>query len=576
MALTQHQQLSHNMSDEQRTTRHTQQFRKKFGILHQAAVGVVLVRTKEPFRAIEALRDFAFTDKMDFKLWTILNGWQTYDRSRPTEDPQMDGVVDPLAALRAIAANGPNQGQPFPETGVYVMMYPHKPLSQHIGMIQCVKEYAKSFTSGRQRLVILTPFGFSLPEELQDDVVMLDFDTPSYAELRDIYDRLIGNIPAAKRPVYSDEEIDSIIANGAGMTQQEFESALSRSLVSERPMLPNIEHGRFCQMVGDFKTEVVKRSDVLELMKPASMDDIGGLDNLKHWINQRANCFGQEARDFGIEPPKGIALIGPPGTGKSAASKAISSRLGIPLIKLDIGRVFNSLVGSSEARIREALKMVDSMAPCVLMIDEADKAFQNTSGGDSGVGMRVLGALLTWMQETSAPVFLVVTANRTANLPSEFLRKGRLDEVFNVSVPNETERLEIIKIHLRLRGKNPDDVSNLEMAVEKSAGYVSAELEAAVKDAIIEAFNTGGGAITGQLIATQFECMVPLSEAFREDFQQMEQWAADNARPASLAEGEVAGQAKPRIRNRNRSTGDGGRAMVIGDTGDSRATSLDS
>jgi SpoVK/Ycf46/Vps4 family AAA+-type ATPase len=314
------------------------------------------------------------------------------------------------------------------------------------------------------------------------------------------------------------------------------------------------------------KTEVVKRSEVLEMMEPGSIEDIGGLENLKAWVRKRAGCFGQAARDFGVEPPKGIALIGPPGTGKSLGAKAIASVLGIPALKFDVSRVFNSLVGSSEARVRSALKMVDMMAPCVLMIDEADKAFAGQAGGggggDSGVGMRVLGAILTWMQETKAPVFMVVTANRTAGLPSEFLRKGRLDEIFSVTTPHEGERLDILKIHLRKRGQNPDTVEGLADVAAYSNDYVPAELEAGVKDAIIEAFSTGVP-VTGALIKDQISYMTPLKIAFAEDFAAMEKWAKENARPASLEPGQVVEGSRVRTRARPAVGKNGGKGRAV-------------
>jgi SpoVK/Ycf46/Vps4 family AAA+-type ATPase len=337
------------------------------------------------------------------------------------------------------------------------------------------------------------------------------------------------------------------------MTAHEFENAVSRALITLRNDLPNVSIDAFCDVVLGLKTEVVKRSEVLEVMPTDNIANIGGLENLKLWIRKRARCFSQEARDYGVETPKGIALIGPPGTGKTAASKAIGSVLGLPLVRFDVGRIFNSLVGESESRVRAALKMVEALAPCVLMIDEADKAFAGQArgggGGDSGVGMRVLGALLTWMQETKSPVFMVVTANRTQNLPSEFLRRGRLDEVFSVTVPHEGERLEVLRIHLRKRGHNPEGVDNLAAAAERSAGYVSAEIEAAVKDALIEAF-TNDVPLTGDLIAAQFGNMVPLSEAFKEDFETMQQWAEQNARPASLATGQTQEAPRTRVRAR--------------------------
>lgn len=538
--------MSKNLSTVQSTTRNAESFRQRLTVLHQAAIGVILCRTREPFRAIESMRDFAFGERVDFKVWTISRGWATYSRANPTAEPVADNIVEPVAALKKIVADD--------TPAVHVMMYPHKPLSQNIAMLQIVKEYCRLFSESRRRLILVTTPSWDLPPELEDDVVILDFDAPSYAELGTSYEALVGGIAEAKRPAFNAEQIDRILAAGAGMTQHEFENAVSRALVTLRAHLPAVKIEQFVDIVAKVKTEVVKRSEVLEMMEPDTIENIGGLENLKAWIRKRAHCFSQDARDYGVEPPKGIALIGPPGTGKSASAKAIASVLGLPLIKFDVSRVFNSLVGQSESRVRGALKMVDGMAPCVLMIDEADKAFagqaNGSGGGDSGVGMRVLGAILTWMQETRSPVFMVVTANRTTGLPSEFLRRGRLDEIFSVTVPHEDERMEILKIHLRKRAKDPETVACLQAAVDRSAGYVPAEIEAAVKDAIIEAY-TSKQPLTGDLIAEQLQYMVPLSEAFSEQFEAMKQWAEQNARPASLPAGES--RETVRIRSRKRS-----------------------
>lgn len=535
--------MSKNLSTEQATARNAESFSKQLSILNQAAVGVILVRTREPFRAIETIHTFASSERLSYKVWTISRGWADY-KSDPEVEPTTDNVVDPLAALRKIGSD--NQLK-----AVYVMMYPHKPLSQNIGMIQTIKEYCRLFPETKKRLILVTPQTWEIPQELEDDLSILDFDAPSYAELDMTLDDIIQGMKVERRPQFSATDKDRILAAGAGMVAHEFENAVSRAMVTLRDQLPNVSVDEFVAIVMNVKTEIVRRSEVLEIMEPADIANIGGLDNLKAWIGKRARCFSQEAKDYGIEAPKGIALIGPPGTGKSASAKAISSVLGIPGIRFDVSRVFAGLVGQSEARVRAALKLVDAMAPCVLMIDEADKAFagqaNGSGGGDSGVGMRVLGTILTWMQETKSPVFLVVTANRVTGLPSEFLRKGRLDEVFSVSVPNEDERLAIAKIHLRIRGHDPEAVGGLEEVVIASAGYVPAEIEAAVKDGLIEAY-TENRPITGTVIAEELRKTTPLSIAHKEQFDDMRLWAESNARPASLAPGQVV--ERPRVRER--------------------------
>lgn len=508
-----------------------QMYLEHINILHKASVGVVLTRTREPFRVISALRDFAQANTLNFKSWNVVRGWSIYKAGTNQIESNDANTIDPMAALRALSdkANG---------DGIYVMMYPHYALAadgkvRHPGMVQLIKEYVQEFAACRKRLFLITPHDFSVPHELEDDMTIIDFEPPSQNERVMLYHRLMDQVPQDKRPKFTKEDLNAINAITAGMTSHEVSSALARGLAANRDKLPNVGIDDFIGVLANIKTEAIRRSEVLELMESENMANVGGLDSLKNWVAKRVNCFTEEAKAFGVDTPKGIALIGPPGTGKSLAAKAIASTLRKPLIRFDVSRVFNSLVGSSEARVRTALKMVDSLAPCVLMIDEVDKVFQSNGGnGDSGVSQRVLGALLTWMNDTKAPVFMVVTANRVDNLPAEFLRKGRLDEVFAVSLPTSEERMEVIKIHLRKRGKNPDTLKALETAVERSEGYVPAEIEAAVKEAILEAFS-GDIDLTGELIAEQLGNMKPLSESFAEQFDRMREWAENNARPAN-------------------------------------------
>lgn len=526
------------LTTEQATVRNADDFRNKLAILDKAAVGVVLCRTREPYRALDAIKDYAFGEDVECRLWTVLYGWATYNKADPAAAPKTDGQKEINAALMAIGdLSGTSTGFP---NGFYVMMYPHfwlKPGQANPMTIQIIKEYCRLFTQNEKRLVLLAPYGVSLPHELEEDVTILDFDAPSHSEMSEIYEAVMEGF-GNKRPKFIPDDKSRLLAAAAGMSQHEFETSLSRAVVTHRKSLPNVDPSLIVDEMMKSKVEVVKRSEVLEVMASDNMANVGGLENLKDWLRRRAACFGPEAAAVGIETPKGIALIGPPGTGKSLCAKATANLLGLPLIKFDISRVFQSLVGQSEERVRAALKMLDAMAPCVVMLDEVDKAFQVGSGGDSGVSQRILGLILTHMQETSSPIFWVASANRVDNLPSEFLRRGRLDEVFSVSVPEDEERLEIIKIHLNKRGYDPSKVPNLEVAVARSIGYVPAELEAAVKDALIDAFSDSVE-VTGELIAKQLSNMKPLSEAFKEQFDKMTEWADNNARPASKAKEEA-------------------------------------
>lgn len=520
-----------NLTNAQATVRNANTFTEQLNILNKSAVGVILCRTREPYRAVHQIRAFAWANNLAFKNWTMASGWETPKKAAPESAPEVDNVKDMVVALNKIGGFDGSNGF---DDGFYTMMYPHfwlKSTGPNPMAVQVIKDYCRLFSEDRRRLVLVTPPEFTLPLELQEDVVILDFDAPSHAELSDTYTRLVTSF-GDKAPRFNPEAVNRILAAGAGMTQHEFETAVSRAVVTHAKELPNVSIDKIVSEVMRVKVEVVKRSEVLEVMSGTEISDVGGLENLKDWLRKRALCFSQDAREFGIEAPKGIALIGPPGTGKSLCAKATANLLGLPLIKFDVSRIFQSLVGQSEERVRSALKMLEAMAPCVVMLDEVDKAFQTGSGGDSGVSQRVLGLILTFLQENEKPIFWVASANRVDNLPSEFLRRGRLDEVFSVSIPDEAERMEVLRIHLRKRGKNPDEVGNLIAAARNSNGYVPAEIEAAVKDALIEAY-TGEEEITGDLIAAQLANMKPLSEAFADQFNAMRQWAEQNARPAS-------------------------------------------
>jgi SpoVK/Ycf46/Vps4 family AAA+-type ATPase len=298
----------------------------------------------------------------------------------------------------------------------------------------------------------------------------------------------------------------------------------------------------------------VRQSEILDLSHPEDISNVGGMGRLKEWLLARKDCFSEEAQAFGVESPKGAVLVGVPGTGKSLVAKVISSIFGVPLVKLDFGRVFSKFVGDSESRVRAALKMVESMAPVVLFVDEVDKGLGGSGGSaDSGVSSRVLGSFLTWLQECKAPVFTVVTANRVDGLPPELLRRGRFDGVFSVGLPNSEERLEVLAIHLRKRERDISKFKkiDLDMFVGASENYVPAEIESAVKDGLIAAFNDPSAKdLEMRHIVAALKDMVPMSKSHKAAIDAMVAWAANNATPVSHPVGE-ANTAKPTILRRN-------------------------
>jgi ATPases of the AAA+ class len=283
------------------------------------------------------------------------------------------------------------------------------------------------------------------------------------------------------------------------------------------------------------KKQVIRESEALEFYSVSeTIEDVGGLGVLKQWLRLRERAFTQQAREYGLPAPKGVALIGIPGTGKSLVAKTIGGLWRLPLLRLDVGALFGSLVGESEERTRRALRLAETIAPCLLWIDEMEKALAH-GGLDSGTSTRVFGTILTWMQEKTAPVFVVATANNIQSLPPELLRKGRFDEVFFLDLPTFEERKEIFAVHLRKRGRIPSDY-DLDALARKSQGYVGAEIEQAIIDAMYLGFSEGREFTTDDILQS-LKRQVPLSVAQREVIESLRQWLREGrAQSASFQE----------------------------------------
>ena len=291
------------------------------------------------------------------------------------------------------------------------------------------------------------------------------------------------------------------------------------------------------------KQQAIRQTGILEFYTTQeSLKSVGGLDNLKQWVRMRQDSFTEEARRYGIPNPKGVLLAGIQGTGKSLSAKTIAHEWRLPLLRLDAGRLFGGLVGESESKVRQMIRIVEAVAPCVLWMDEIDKAFGNISSGfdgDSGTSRRVFGSLITWMQEKTSPVFVVATANNVQILPAELLRKGRFDEIFFLNLPTETERLEIFRVHLQKLRPSRLREFNLELLARHSLDYSGAEIEQAIVEGMQQAFSRGSMGnredFNTEDIIRALEETVPLASIARPQIEALKQWAATaGARPASI------------------------------------------
>lgn len=519
------------------TNRHSEDdFARKLQVLADSGAGVIHIRSNEVVRAMMATRKAVLLDNNVYHEWNIADGFRTFTVGDMCKiDVSGDRDVDihaciarPGAAVKECEDDDHYTFYAYLNTQFWL---DNNPVTTHH-----LQNYCHMLSSSNIRVLLITP-DIPLPEELSDTIVTIHFDPPAHQELRGYLDTVLSGIDESVVSL-TDEEKDRLCYAGAGMSRENFEMYVSLAIVDAASGEERMaDFDSLMQGLNDGKTEVVNKNDILELYKPESMEDVGGMENLKEWVSKRAGCYTDEARDFGIEPPKGLVCIGIPGTGKSLAAKAIAKELGVPLVRLDFGRVFNSLVGQSEERMRTALRMVESMAPVVLFCDEIDKGLGGIGGsGDSGTSSRVLGSFLTWLQENKAPVFTMVTANNIAGLPPELLRLGRFDAVFSTGFPNPKERLEVLEIHLRKRGYDPKSftLADKRKVCEAAKGYVPAEIEAAVKEGLIDAFHAGED-FSMKHVFYALDKLVPLSESYAEQIQVMALRMSQIATPASKA-----------------------------------------
>ena len=352
-------------------------------------------------------------------------------------------------------------------------------------------------------------------------IVVLDYTLPSPDDLRRVAD---GVAKSARKELKAD---DDVIRALSGLSTPEAENALALSLVERKVFDPSIIYRE--------KVQAVRKSGLLDIIEadPRGLDSIGGLEELKVWINRRKRAYSQEAKDFGLPAPKGVLMVGVPGTGKSLSAKAIGTALGIPTLRWDIGSAFNSLVGESESRTRDTLELATALAPCVLWIDEIDKGLAGASGsgsGDSGVTRRVFGTVISWMQERTAPVFVVATANQVEGLPPEVLRKGRFDEIFAIDLPRDDERAAIFAIHLKRLKR--DAVTVDDDLISATDGFTGSEIECLIYEGLFKAFEQGRELKTADMIDAA-EATTPLSITAKEQIASIRKWAETRARFAS-------------------------------------------
>jgi SpoVK/Ycf46/Vps4 family AAA+-type ATPase len=333
---------------------------------------------------------------------------------------------------------------------------------------------------------------------------------------------------------------DALASNLRGLTEEEAERAVSQAIVTRYGVTPEIVTD-----VLQAKKEMLQRSEMLDFVDSSdSLAAVGGFENLKRWLKQRQGTWEDAAREYGLEPPRGVIILGVQGCGKSMCARAIAGEWKIPLVKFDTAAVFDKYIGETEKRIQKVFQVAEELAPCVLWIDELEKVFAgsgpDSASADAGVSSRLLASFLSWMQDRKAPVFVAATCNNVTALPPELIRKGRFDELFFVDLPNQVERKQIFAIQLAKRKRNAADF-NLDQIATAAQGYSGAEIDAAVQTAMYAAYSSTQPLSTRGLIDA-LRATVPLSTTRAEEIQQLRDWARNRAVTASLpdAKGEGA------------------------------------
>lgn len=393
-------------------------------------------------------------------------------------------------------------------------------------IVRQLRDLVAPFKASRKTAILLSPV-LKLPPELEKDLTVVDLDMPGEPELLALLDETADQVKDNPKVEINlgDGGRETIVKALTGLTCAEAENALAKVIVTRSRL-----DAEDIDLLLAEKEQIIRKSGMLEFYStPERFGSIGGLDNLKAWLRQRAKAFSEAARAFGLPNPRGLVLVGVPGCGKSLSAKAVSAEWKMPLLKFDLGKVFGSLVGQTEENMRKALKTAEAVAPCILWIDEIEKGLSGTRGpsGDSGTTQRVFGTFLTWMEENDKPVFTIATANDIEGLPPELLRKGRFDEVFFIDLPTPQERANILAIHLTKHHRDFREF-DLPAHVVATEGFNGAEIEQAVISALYLAFAEGDQTqLSNRHLAASIGATVPLAKSMGSRIALLRREAAD-------------------------------------------------
>ena len=483
---------------------------KDLELLIKSRTSLIWIRTKEEER-LEKIINIS-CERLNIKRYVC---WDCVSGIKGLVNEEGKFANNPLGVLNWLK-------EQTPEIATILLVKDFHKFYEDPSISRTIKQLSSSLKETNHNLIISSHI-FPSSEELDELMTIVNLPLPDQKELKN----LINKIAINTNSNLDEQVLNELSVASSGLTEIKVKQVTAKAL-TQRGKISKED----IKDILEEKKQVIARSEILEFFETkSSQDDIGGLNVLKVWLNQRYRAFSKEARDYGLPIPKGVLLVGAQGTGKSLTAKSISNSWSMPLLRLDVGRLFSSLVGSSEARTRETISRAEAMSPCILWIDEIDKGFGGDARSDGGTSQRVLASLLTWMAEKESSVFVIATANAIDKLPAELLRKGRFDEIFFLDLPNSEERLSILDLHLKKR--RPNYSFPLSTIIDRTDGFSGAELEQAVIEGMHISFSENRELLEKDLIKAVSE-LVPLSRTAKEQIDLLKDWSSTGrARSAS-------------------------------------------
>jgi len=494
-------------------------FVREIDTLVRARYPLLYLVSFEEARLVSLLQDLARAHGKDFYSWSVTRGLRRESGPHPAAQESGRAPLEVLAAAEKLS-----------EPSLVVLKDFH-PFLSDASVVRALRELAQGLKSTYTTVILLGPT-LVIPPELEKEISVLDIPLPTATDLVALLKEIVTVVRQGNRATVDldRDDVEQLVKSALGLTLSEAENAFAKAIAQD---------GRLDEsdiaLVLEEKRQVIRKSGLLEYQPAqARLDEVGGLDGLKTWLGRRQRAFGEAARRFGLPEPRGLLLLGVQGCGKSLTAKAIAHTWRLPLLRLDMGRIYSGIIGSSEENLRRAIRVAESVAPVVLWVDEIEKALSGSASSgvsDGGVTARLFGALLTWLSEKSAPVFVAATANRIDALPPELLRKGRFDEIFFVDLPDLPERRDIFAIHLRRRHRHPE-AYDLDRLASLTEGFSGAEVEQAVVSALYDAFAEQVELGQAHLERAVTETL-PLATTMREEIEGLRTWAKTRTRHAS-------------------------------------------